>query len=282
MTTSSRCQPASLRPAWVLAAATLVGCASGGDPGSQALTFGVGGPGGGSVTATDGDTDGGTGVSASGSGNPTATDGGTGQDTNAGLNCVDADGDSFGDDCAAGPDCNDDDPDINPGAGESCNGEDENCDGEIDNGCECADDGVSGDCNIPSDLGSIGMGQQEVGVVANVPQQDAVDWYVVSFPLVDVRPGVGMPRITFAINETESFAFDVLTERCGSTAGSCTDGGTDGLAVGLTDWTFVDDDPGCCTPPMDSLVAWPATMYVRVYRTSPGASCAAYQLQVSR
>ena len=55
-----------------------------------------------------------------------------------------------------------------------------------------------------------------------------------------------------------------------------------GAAIGLTTWTFVDDQPGCCTPPTDSMVAWPNDLHLRVYRTTPGLSCAAYQLQFSR
>lgn len=197
------------------------------------------------------------------------------------ADCIDADGDGFGVDCPAGDDCNDDDPEVNPGADERCNEGDDNCDGEVDNGCDCAPDGVSGDCNIPFDLGSIAMGQTELGVVANVPQQDALDWYQVSFPST-ARPGEGMPRITFAINEGEAFVFDVVEDRCGVMGGPCGEGGSDGAAVALSDWTFADTDPGCCTPPEDSLIAWPETVYIRVYRTTPGASCQAYQLQVSR
>jgi len=55
-----------------------------------------------------------------------------------------------------------------------------------------------------------------------------------------------------------------------------------GAAVGLTSWSFTDNDPGCCTPPMDSLVPWPSQVYIRVYRTTVGASCDTYQLEVGR
>jgi hypothetical protein len=262
----------------VLLAALPCACASGANTDNNGgLTFGVGGPAGGTASLTEGDA---SGLTTGGD----ATDSGTGQNDSGdptGAGCVDDDGDSFGANCPAGDDCNDDNAEVNPAADETCNGEDDNCDDEIDNGCDCTPDGVSGDCNSPFDLGSIEMGQSELGVVANVPQEDSIDWYQVSFPFTE-RPGVGMPSISFAINEGDAFVFDVVEERCAAAGGPCGEGGMDGLAVGLTDWTFIDDDPGCCTPPDDSLVAWPATVYLRVYRTTPGASCDAYQLQVSR
>lgn len=265
----------------------LLGCAGGEDPaGSDGASFGPGGPGSG---ATEGDSL--TSTSGSASDSMTSQGPNSGPDTNesdsdsatSGANCEDLDGDSFGDGCPAGPDCDDGDRDVNPGAPEVCNGMDSNCDGEADNGCECADDGVSGDCNFPTDLGQLGVGDQSLGVVANLPQETAIDWYQVSFPLAAARPGEGMPAVSFAVNEDEAFVFDIVSTSCAVEGQPCTAGGdANGLAVGLTEWTFVDDDPGCCTPPMDSLVPWPDPVYIRVYRTSTGASCAAYQLQLSR
>ncbi len=52
--------------------------------------------------------------------------------------CIDDDGDGYGDNCSAGPDCDDGDSDVNPDATEICNGIDDNCDGQIDEGDVCA------------------------------------------------------------------------------------------------------------------------------------------------
>ena len=61
---------------------------------------------------------------------PTADGGGPGA-------CVDDDGDGFGEGCEAGPDCNDDDAAISPGATEVCDDVDNNCDFQIDEGNVC-------------------------------------------------------------------------------------------------------------------------------------------------
>jgi formylglycine-generating enzyme required for sulfatase activity len=46
--------------------------------------------------------------------------------------CTDEDGDGYGFGCAAGPDCNDRDPAMHPGAKEVCNFKDDNCNGLVD------------------------------------------------------------------------------------------------------------------------------------------------------
>ena len=52
--------------------------------------------------------------------------------------CQDRDGDGYGPGCALGPDCNDLDPTVHPGAAEVCNFRDDDCNGVVDDapGCE--------------------------------------------------------------------------------------------------------------------------------------------------
>ena len=261
-----------------------VACAGGAAVDADAASFGPGGDP--TMTGTDSSPSGGNGPgNGPGSGDDeTASSSQTGgSDSGNDEDCVDEDGDGFGEGCNAGGDCDDADPEVNPGEMEACDDVDQNCDGDPQAGCECPDDGVAGDCNTPYDLGALEPGNMTVGVVGNVPAEGGIDWYQISYPLAGARPGMGMPSLSFAINEGDAFVFDVVYDQCGGDGMPCEAGGDGaGLAIGLTEWTFVDDDPMCCTPPMDSMVPWPATVYIRVQRTTTGSSCAAYQLQASR
>lgn len=61
------------------------------------------------------------------------------------VTCVDNDGDTYGENCAAGTDCDDNDPAVNPGAAEVCDdGKDNDCDGAVD----AADSDCAPACSI--------------------------------------------------------------------------------------------------------------------------------------
>ena len=55
----------------------------------------------------------------------------------AAASCTDEDGDGYGIGCAAGPDCNDHDPAMHPGAVETCNFKDDDCNGLVDEAPGC-------------------------------------------------------------------------------------------------------------------------------------------------
>ncbi len=75
------------------------------------------------------------------------------------LVCVDADGDTYGANCAAGLDCDDGDPAVHPGAVEVCNGVDEDCDGVVDEGddlCPAGQFCLVGSCAVAPAPGQCG------------------------------------------------------------------------------------------------------------------------------
>ena len=96
-------------------------------------------------------------------------------------------------------------------------------------------------------------------------------WYLVAFP----TSGAGAPTISFSINTGGIYKFDVKTNSCATTAVCGT-----GSANAATAYRFTDDTAG--TAFRTRGVAWPATVYVRVYRTNGVNSCNTYQLRVAR
>ena len=87
--------------------------------------------------------------------------------TGKGAACLDLDQDGFGDDCIPGPDCNDDDPNIRPGATEICDGLDNNCDGNRDEGLDTK--------TYYRDEDTDGVGNNEVTIVACMPPTGYVE-----------------------------------------------------------------------------------------------------------
>ncbi len=51
--------------------------------------------------------------------------------------CIDEDRDGYGRGCVMGPDCDDGEEDIHPGATERCNRINDDCDNTVDEGCDC-------------------------------------------------------------------------------------------------------------------------------------------------
>ncbi len=158
----------------------------------------------------------------------------------------------------------------------ACNGDHFDVDGAPGNGCECFDDTPAASCGGAISLGSVGAGGGRGGPVTNIVAAGGEDWYARDFPRNEDFPGhgSGVPHIGFGRNDGGVFAFDVRVGCPGGALGTC--GGS------LTDWSYEDTcaagDTNCSTRD----VPWPDSVFVRVFRASPGLSCASYQLSVSR
>ena len=141
---------------------------------------------------------------------------------------------------------------------------------------------VFNDCGDPYDLGMVMEGGGAMSEVRTITTPGVADWYQVSFTATG-RPGGGTPTVTFAANDDGAYVFDAYTQPpCGAPPATCGQGGENGAASKITEYTFVDDQPDCCAPPDDSMVPWPGVLYLRVYRVDAGQTCATYQLALSR
>jgi streptogramin lyase len=77
------------------------------------------------------------------------------------TDCVDEDGDGYGEGCEAGFDCNDANPAVYEGAPELCDGLDNNCDDVVDEGCPCQN-GAIRSC-YTGDPATLGVGRCRAG-----------------------------------------------------------------------------------------------------------------------
>jgi formylglycine-generating enzyme required for sulfatase activity len=75
----------------------------------------------------------------------------------ASSGCLDEDGDGYGEGCAKGPDCNDLDAKVHPGAAESCDGRDEDCNTRVDDAPICTAPALQSP-RVPVPAGSFDMG----------------------------------------------------------------------------------------------------------------------------
>ncbi len=151
-------------------------------------------------------------------------------------------------------------------------------DGSFADGCECKTPVSSPTCAGALALGAISPGQTVVTPLDGISGGREA-YYAVSFPLLGPSSAGGWtPHIQFARNDGGFAVFDVLNA-CGGAAYSCGTGGTSGLATGLTDYTFTDDQ----SPSFYSRnVAWPNPVIIRVYQAPGTFGCPTYQLSVSR
>lgn len=83
----------------------------------------------------------------------------TESDGSAAPTCIDEDGDRYGEFCEAGPDCNDSNPAVLPGAEELCDGFDNNCNDRVDEGCTCVEGAVESCYDGAPDVRGVGICQ---------------------------------------------------------------------------------------------------------------------------
>jgi hypothetical protein len=153
---------------------------------------------------------------------------------------------------------------LRPTMPETCNSVDDNCNGVVD-------DGPATVCGSAVSLGSLtpGTSTSTSGYVAAPAGSE--QWYVLAFP----GTSGGSPTITLSgagVSGSPSIRMEVRTS-CAVRAPFCS--GTPG-----TTWAFTDNTAG--TGFYTRNVAWPATVYVRLVRTTAATTCGNFVINVSR
>lgn len=147
------------------------------------------------------------------------------------------------------------------------------------NGCECIDDAhpnICGTMNAAATMSTITS--TPVRIKGKLPVSGASsDWIRISFPTnYDwYQRGTGIPTVAFTNNPGGVFKFEVRTYACA--------GGTwPGCGSALDTWQFYDNCPKSNTYCSTRARTWPTDVFVRVYRTTGGETCAEYELGITR
>lgn len=132
-----------------------------------------------------------------------------------------------------------------------------------------------------TDVGPLLVGQMKTTDRGVLPADNPEDWLRIQFPesFATEMQGLGTPRIQFSVNESDAFRFEVQFT-CGETA-FCDSAG-EVPASDATEWDFTDNNMDGEPNFLTREVPWPAEVWIRVYRATPGTDCPEYQLQVSR
>jgi hypothetical protein len=146
---------------------------------------------------------------------------------------------------------------IRAASTETCNAIDDDCNGVVDNGTTTA-------CGSAEAIGNVATGTSTTRTGFVAAPAGSERWYSVSFTTVNGTPSISLS------GATASLRIEVYTA-CG---GSPYCSGTPG-----TVWNFRDNTPG--TGFYTRAVAWPSSVWVRVYRTSATTTCGSYTLNVS-
>ena len=162
----------------------------------------------------------------------------------------------------------------------NCNGGFFDVDTTYGTGCECADDTSGSTCSTAFSVGTLTNGNLFYRV-GKLPEPQLEDWVHAHFPENTGRgPGLGSPEIKFTAtgNPGNNYRFDVYVN-CAGAQGPC---GT-GTHTANVAWDFTDNvSSGPNQFSSAHTVAWPANIYIRVYRTNAGNNCDQYELQFTR
>ena len=168
-------------------------------------------------------------------------------------------------------------------------------DGDIDGGCECVGtdrEESLANCSLDpeGDLGSLTEGDELLDIpTGTIPEIDngigggAEDWYHFDIPENGGggdRPNSGSVQVSFAVNDGLDYRFEVYRS-CGGAAFANSLATSFGQgAPPVQEWWFFDDH--VFEPGYTDNVAWPSTVYIRVFRVQNDGTCNDYQLQAQR